>query len=376
MTQNICYHLIALFTLLSITSCANQWQQRPLTITTAPQQLALLVPLQGPLEHLGKAIRNGFFAAYYQKNQQQSPHLSIRVYDSSQGDIRQTYQRAIDEGADFVVGPLAKNNVKRLSMQWNLAQPTLALNTVGNLWPVNKALIQFGLAPQEEATQVAKQARLDHHEQAIVIVSADYQGSSMAKAFNKTWHQQGGRVTAQLNFKAHDNLSQALKKLLQVNAQPAATLHAEQTEEEEETPIYRRQDVDMIFLATSALQARQILPLLKFYYAGDIPVYATSLIYTGTSNPHDNQDLEGVIFTDMPWILSSRFKQRRSMNMPRLYALGADAYFIATHLHHGSIDTQGNTGYLRLHNQRIERTLSVATFNNGVAIPYRPAYQY
>ena len=41
----------------------------------------------------------------------------------------------------------------------------------------------------------------------------------------------------------------------------------------------RRQDAEFVFMAGFARQARQLRPQLKFYNAGDLPVYATSHVY-------------------------------------------------------------------------------------------------
>jgi len=371
MARKYFYSFISLILCLSLVSCAAEWQPDtpPHSLPTqAPQQVALLVPLQGPLAHSGQAIRNGFFTAFYQQNQKEKNPITIRIYDSSQGDIRTTYQHAIEDGADFVVGPLDKKNVKRLDSYKHLSRPTLALNRVNGFWHPNKSLIQFDLSPQEEAEQVALKALSDQHQQALLIVPDTEWGNHSAKAFNKVWQDQGGTVVGQLRFKSRENLNAKLKDLLQVNTEITPN-----PEDDDTPPVYRRQDVDMIFLSASAEKARQIIPLLRYYYAGNIPVYATSMVYAGTPNPQANQDLNGVIFCDMPWVLQSRRLQKRSsMSLPRLYALGADAYYIATHLHQGHINAQGYTGYLRLRDQHIERTLSFATFKRGVATPYSP----
>ncbi len=44
-----------------------------------PSSIALLLPLQGPLQNAARAIRDGFLAAYYQSDHNNSP--SIRIYD-------------------------------------------------------------------------------------------------------------------------------------------------------------------------------------------------------------------------------------------------------------------------------------------------------
>ncbi len=149
----------------------------------------------------------------------------------------------------------------------------------------------------------------------------------------------------------------------------------------------RRQDADMIFLATSPEIARQVKPLLDFYYAEDLPVYATSSIYTGMPAPNEDQDLNGIQFCDMPWVLqqSSQLQEIHhvmeklwpaSINRsPRFFALGMDAYQLATQL--GKLQSlpsygiSGFTGRLKLNNhQRIQRELICAKFELGIPMPH------
>ena len=107
-------------------------------------------------------------------------------------------------------------------------------------------------------------------------------------------------------------------------------------------PIHR-QDVDAIFLVASPTTAREIIPLLKYYYASDIPVYATSYVYRGTPHPAQDKDLDGVQFCDIPLVLDNSAnmqkirKRMQALINPseaeqvRLYAFGMDAYQLTTH---------------------------------------------
>ena len=97
----------------------------------------------------------------------------------------------------------------------------------------------------------------------------------------------------------------------------------------------------MIFIATNQNIIRQIKPLLSFYYASDIPVYAISSVYSGNNIIEKDQDINGVQIYDMPWILDKTIKSKKIYkiikrnwdnsltNNPRLFALGIDSYNIS-----------------------------------------------
>ena len=145
----------------------------------------------------------------------------------------------------------------------------------------------------------------------------------------------------------------------------------------------RRQDIDFVFLAATPQQARQIKPTLAFQYAGDLPVYATSHLYTGTNNPTQDQDLNGIRFCETPWLLNPSDPTRQQVaaqwpqangSMGRLYAMGVDAYRLAPRLPElkavPSLQIDGLTGTLSLNpTQRIERQLQWAEFRNGQVQP-------
>ncbi|EPN70806.1 lipoprotein, partial [Pseudomonas syringae pv. actinidiae ICMP 19101] len=67
----------------------------------------------------------------------------------------------------------------------------------------------------------------------------------------------------------------------------------------------RRQDIDFMFLAATPQQAQQIKPTMVFQYAGDVPVYATSHLFTNSNDHAQYMDLNGVRFCETPWLLNA-----------------------------------------------------------------------
>jgi hypothetical protein len=131
----------------------------------------------------------------------------------------------------------------------------------------------------------------------------------------------------------------------------------------------------------TAGMVRQILPQLRFHYAGDVPVYSTSDSFE--PDPGANGDLDGMQFPDMPWMVANdpvtaqiRDAIRaawpsRTARLDRLYAFGFDAYRLVPALRSKSpaeaSEISGVTGklYLDDHN-RIRRDLDWMQIRNGV----------
>lgn len=343
-------------------------------------RIALLLPLTGALAKPAEAVRDGFLAAYFQDPQNNLTRVKIYDTGDKTTNVPEIYARATADGADVVVGPLAKEGVAALK-QIQLSVPTLALNYSDDSQNDNPSLFQFGLSPEQEAQEVAERAWLDGHAQALAIAPAGDWGNRVLQAFQQRWQQLGGRIVGSKTFEPNENdLSTPLRQLLNIDdseTRARALRAALQTDLKFEPR--RRHDADFIFLAAFASQARQIPPQLKFFYAGDLPVYATSHVYEGIPDPAKDRDLDGVMFADMPWVLSDASDPLRAavdqawpnqLGLQRLYALGIDAYRLAPALT-GSNPAVNNafpgaTGRLNIDNsQRIRRTLMWARFNKG-----------
>jgi len=319
-------------------------------INRQPESIALLLPFAGQYKEASDAIREGFLAAWYESDERK-PEVSI--YDTSTGDIKDIYRQAVDEGADFIVGPLDKNAVATIYQINELPVRTLALNRLhsgaapenGTTDTVPK-LYQFGLLPEDEAANVADRAWFNGLARALVITPDTQWGNRVFTAFSEQWQKHGGTVLEHTRISpVVEDLSTPVKALLNID-------ESERREKELTSMLRRnlhyeprrRQDADLIFLAAPPVIARQLVPQLRFYRADDLPVYSISRIYPGIHEPQANSDIDNVIFSDMPWLVDpgheySPLQQTLNRNWRqdespyrRLYAFGIDAYRIIPYL--------------------------------------------
>lgn len=134
----------------------------------------------------------------------------------------------------------------------------------------------------------------------------------------------------------------------------------------------------MIGLLTNAAEAKQINPALAFYYADDLPVYATSLVNEDDASKISNLDLNGIRFCDMPWKLSPESALFNSLNklipdangsVGGLFALGLDAFNVIPRLRQlremADLPFYGYTGRLSMEQQVVVRQLMWGTFDQG-----------
>ncbi|MES2820634.1 MAG: penicillin-binding protein activator [Pseudomonadota bacterium] len=344
-------------------------------------KIALLLPEEGPLASVARALRDGFMAAHYEAQQAGQNPPAIEIYDSARlTSLDDFYRQAQADGVQLVVGPLEKNLVKQLGDREQLPLTTLALNysEAGQEGPPQ--LFQFGLAAEDEAREVARRAWADGMRRAVVLVPQGEWGDRVLDAFRQSWQAAGGTLVAAEPIAQPVQLAQQIADLFQLRQSEARGKRLQNTLG---VPIAtqpaRRQDVDFIFLAATPQQAQQIKPTLAFQYAGDVPVYATSNLYSASNNQTQYLDLNGIRFCETPWLLQNSDALRQQVvaqwpqaggSLGRLYAMGVDAYRLAPRLSQFKAlpdsRMEGHSGSLSLNpSQRIERQLPWAEFRDG-----------
>lgn len=347
--------------------------------------LALLLPLTGSFANAAEAVRDGFFAAYYSRGTQAARPV-VHVYDT--GTTRDTllaaWQRALDDGAQFVVGPLTRDEVATLAGNGRPAVPVLALNYLdpGREAPFN--FFQWGLAPEDEARQAADRAVADHQFRAVAFVSEGEWGDRVLRAFRERLESLGGAVVAAQTYASNSrDYSEAIRTLLRLDA--SEERHRSLTSAlgvKSEFEARRRDDIDLVFIGARPEQARQIGPQFHFHRSGELPIYATAQIYDGDAPA---ADLSGLRFCDMPWMLAQdghwaglrndlRAQFPRSRDTARLPALGYDAYTLVSLIDSGQLQPgsffPAASGTLSLRGDRvIARGLSCTEIRNGALKP-------
>jgi len=347
-----------------------------------PDRIAVLLPLSGRQRTSAEAIRDGFIAAHFNTDSA-NDRPEIQVYDTSAG-VGAALELAKRDNADFIVGPLLKDDVDELAGT-PLNIKVLALNQRSSAMG-KRNFYQFALAPEDEARQVALRAISEGHLTAVALHPSSDWGERVLNSFNDEFRKHGGRLLSAESFDADTaDYSDPIQRMLLLDQsnfrhQQIDNVLSQRTEFQPRL----REDADFIFLAANAKAAKQIRPQLRYYYAGNLPTFATSSVYQpGTRG---NADLKGVVFPDAPWVLGTestpkelqpalvKLAGQSATRRARLYAMGYDAYQLVPLLNGGSdLDTPINamSGKLTLDRQgRIYRELSWATIqSNGKPRP-------
>jgi outer membrane PBP1 activator LpoA protein len=353
-----------------------------------PRQIALLLPLSGRTAPAGKAIQNGFMGAYFSTVAGLDEPQTVRIYDvGKEGGASAAYATAVADGAEFVIGPLLKDNVIALANDILVPVPVLTLNYLPENTLAPPGLYQFALAPEDEARSAAVRALADGHTRAVALVPNNDWGRRLLTSFSTEFEALGGTL---LDYRSYTPgipdfsntiedlmaLSGSVRRYQRLRANIGGPLQFDPR---------RRQDSEFIFLAADAPAGRLLKSQLKFHYSGDLPVYSTSSI--NAMDGRSNSDLNGIMFADTPWIVapqswiehlpslySKYWPEERRLG--RLHAMGYDAYQLIASLHaaHSGpmVEVDGATGKLHVDaDGRVRRKLAWAQFQRGepVALP-------
>jgi len=360
--------------------------ERSREMSKKPSVIGVLLPLSGQFAQAGSAVRDGIMAAYYRTPNHEAIRLNIYDVGAHPDQVLSQYNTAVNEGAQFIIGPLDKNAVQVLATQGSLPVPVLALNHVGPA--MNDNIYQFSLAPEDEAVEAANRAWADGLSRMAIITPGDPLGARLSDAFTARWTELGGEVVAKTLYNPQEaDYTIQLEDLLNLADSKARKQRLQQVlgRKLEFTP-RRRQDIQGLFVVARPIQGRLIRPQLRFNFAGDVPVYSTSGIYGGIPDPANDRDLDGVMFCDMPWMIDSPGSQQgeRSAlqaNIPqyggelrRLVALGIDAYHLVPMLpllqNYAYERLTGETGTLQVTQDRLlQRQLKWARFKDGLPEP-------
>lgn len=347
-----------------------------------PRQIALLLPCKGRLRDYGDMIRDGFISGYLDSITAAPPAIRVYPLGDDPAEALTRYRQAVEEGADFVVGPLDKTAFELLVNSDEVRTPLIGLNYLSSEIEPPPALFQFGLLPEDESREVARRAWEAGHRHALVLTADNELGSRHAEAFTAAFVELGGKVATSTTYPSSSyDFSAEIVRLLNLNRsrerhRQLVNILGSALQFEPRA----RTDIDFIFVYATPQTMRLIRPQLKFHRATQLPVYSPARTYTGTPNPQLDHDLDGVWFVETPWILSeqkgalqkvlSPYWSERFSKMGNFFALGYDTarliQAIPMMLDMPDHAHTGLTGRLSLdENNAIRRQLDHARFIGG-----------
>ena len=320
----------------------------------SPQKIALLLPQSGPLSSAATAIKNGFFSAHL--NTTVPSNLSIDVYDTSTTEITTLIEQVVDDGVDVIVGPLEKDNVRRILEKDAASVPIVALNrpTSGPRLAPQRNLVHLAQVVEDDAVAIANRINTGNFRRVLLVLGGDYWCVRAAIRF-RDMIDDSVTVAAETVFSDLSESTESIANLLRVTQSSSRQSDvARITRRTIEFTARRRHDIDAIVAFVDKDEFSALSAALHYHFAGDIPVLLAEPTFRDLSRAGSYAD--GVSFTStpahlypIPLTLRIRGSFADASVLYPLYIFGIDAYrttmSIESVLAGGSIF--GYTGYLR-----------------------------
>jgi len=375
----------------------SQWLQHPASLNApkavdtvfnypiAPEKRAAVVlPLSGKLAHIGRALQAGILASHSYAPQFEQIHF----VDSQTIDNLDAFFISLGEKhIDVIIGPLDKTLAQQLAVDPNRSQHQISLNRFDGV--ITDNVLQLSLMIEDEAEYLAEY-NANSSSRPLLISSPHPVASRSSRAFESTWlGQQEDANTesalASFELSTQDKYSDEIKAALLLSESFTRLREIEDVfVKRMENNLRRREDIDSIVISATPAQPRAITPLLAYHFAGDLPVYATSLVFDGSADSNKNRDINGIIFADTPWASSNQDHIKATINKhiqlggtasKNLHALAIDGYFLAAAYSMQDIGSEaftftGRSGEYRFSANDSTRIPQLATIRAGKVEAY------
>ncbi|WP_419571889.1 penicillin-binding protein activator [Rheinheimera sp.] len=341
-----------------------------------PQTIVVLLPFNSNFRQHAEAIQQGLLAASVN-------HPAKLVFlDSTQSPalIKQQMQ---EQQADFVIGPLLKDQVDGLANDPDWTLPTLFLNSRTEQIAPSEQKYYFALSVEDEARQMAQLFQHKGYKQPVLMAGRNPLSQRMVAQFSRDWQQITGKAPETYWVTDMASMESTIKQLLETDASEQRIKEIERLSGQDvRAETHSRQDIDAIYLLADPAQTRLLKPFIDVSVAPaaiSLPIYASSRSHQKSAELTDRRDLLNLTFTEMPWMLNQQQQQalreqyntlfpQQDETLQRLFAMGYDAFQLVFKLKQQqqfpALPHSGLTGELRLATDgQIQRQLTLGQYS-------------
>jgi hypothetical protein len=315
------YHQVYSGTPVELDQAINNWQRRypshPASavlpekdaelLAVAPiniNRLVVLLPQSGANQRLGDALKAGILGAL------DNSEINETTFIDEMLSTAQINAKLNEIQPNFVIGPLLKVNIDKLTDEQALkSYPTLHLNAIEGE-RISTQHYFFALNPEHEVQQALEHFLAQGYQKPMLLAPDTSAGQRLVDYFNVQW-QRYSETTPQVGlYKDKKDMPNTITGLLEVaeSKQRIAGVKA-LFKQEVESETRSRRDIDVVYILGDATETRLIKPYLDVNistFADRIPLYASSKSHSKQIDRTDKGDLDGLYFTELPWMLSGQ----------------------------------------------------------------------
>jgi outer membrane PBP1 activator LpoA protein len=318
------YHQVYLGAPVELHQAMNNWLRRypghpaaevlPKKVTELVQieplevnRLVVLIPQSGANERLGDALKAGVLAALDNRA------ITETLFIDESLPAEEIALKLSEFKADFVIGPLLKSNIEKLNTAQTLVDyPVMHLNSFDGE-RISQQHFFFALNPEHEVQQALERFLTAGYQKPMLLAPNNNNGQRLVEYFNTQW-QRYSEVKPQIGFYSDKaDMPKTITGLLEVDqSKERINVVKSLFKQEVESETRSRSDIDVIYILGDATETRLIKPYLDVNvstFADRIPLYASSKSHSKQIDRTDKGDLDGLYFTELPWMLEGQIQQ-------------------------------------------------------------------
>jgi hypothetical protein len=280
------------------------------------KKIGVLLPMSGERSIDSNGIIDGMVQDYYAAKAHGALLPSMVFYDTDKTPAVDLYRQALREGVNVIIGPLGQKETTAILKKEDIDVPTLALSSFEER--DETLLYEVSLTPKYIAIEMAQ----DMVKQGIsqVLLIQDSSDNIPSYTFQNAYTALGGKIIDTVSIDDTSTIKSQIAQALHITGSEA---REKELEKLLNAPIdfspRRREDIEAIFLEMSPETASRVVPFLKFYFAGNLPIYLSTVPTTDGTLP--TKDFTNVIFP-APY----------DFQTPLSIILGQDLYGVSTNL--------------------------------------------
>ncbi|OUS70845.1 LppC family lipoprotein [Pseudoalteromonas sp. A601] len=315
------YHQVYLGAPVELDQAINNWQRRYPThpamavlpkraaelIAIEPvniERLVVLLPQSGANERLGDALKAGVLGALDNSN------ITETVFLDEMLTTTELETKLAELKPNFVIGPLLKANIDKLANNRTLVNyPVLHLNSFEGQ-RVSGQHFFFALNPEHEVQQALEHFLTQGYQKPMILAPNSSAGQRLVDFFNMQWQRYSETKPQVGLYSSKKDMPKTIAGLLEVDKSKERIATVKSLfKQEVESETRSRRDIDVIYILGDAIETRLIKPYLDVNvstFVERIPLYASSKSHSKQIDRTDKGDLDGLYFTELPWMLSGQ----------------------------------------------------------------------
>jgi branched-chain amino acid transport system substrate-binding protein len=281
--------------------------QPTLPVDVERNRVALLVPLTGPNAGVGTSIANAANMAVLDTG---GSNIRVTIYDTA-GGAAGAAQRALDEGAKLILGPLLAEDARAVQpIALRARVPVISFSNDTTV--AGGGTFVMGYSPSQSVERVVTYARSKGITKFAGLIPAGTYGQRASATFIRAVEAAGGQVTSMQNFdRSAGSITGAITRLMQASP------------------------FEAILIADSGKTAVQAIPVLRAKGAPTAKVLGTELWNTDNSLG-SSAALRGAWFASVSdglyRQLSTKYQARFGKSPYRLASLGYDSVLLVARI--------------------------------------------